>query len=168
MYKAVYADEYYSLWLRLLLVRDAIHRARQGELRQAGITVSEAGVLFYVHALGGRATPAEISRCLFKKPHGISTLISRMEKEGLVKKANDLERKNLLRVEMTEKGQQAYNHASERAVIHRIMSSLSEGERQQISSCLEKLHVHTRQKAVNLVRGEDLLPRVTQTDTKQA
>ena len=139
MREVVYADEYYSLWLRLLLVRDAIHRARQEELRQAGITVSEAGVLFYIHALGDRATPAEISRCLFKKPHGISTLISRMEKEGLVKKANDLERKNLLRVEMTEKGQQAYNHASERAVIHRIMSSLSEGERQQISSCLEKL-----------------------------
>ena len=139
MQKLIHADEYYNLWLRLILVRDAIHRARQGELRQASITVSEAGVLFYVQALGDRAIPAEISRCLFKKPHGISTLISRMEKEGLVAKVNDLERKNLLRVEMTAKGRQAYNHASKRTVIHRIMSSLSEEERQQLSSYLEKL-----------------------------
>lgn len=139
MEKFIYSDEYYRLWLLLILVRDAIHRARQEELRQVGITASEAGVLFYAHALGNRATPAEISRCLFKRPHGISMLVSRMEREGLVKKVSDLDRKNLVRVELTEKGQEAYNYASKRAVIHRIISSLPEEERQQLSSNLERL-----------------------------
>ncbi len=139
MEKIAYTDKYYALWLLLILVRDAIHRARQEELRQVGITASEAGVLFYAQALGDRATPAEISRCLFKRPHGISMLVSRMEREGLVKKVSDLDRKNLVRVELTEKGQEAYNYASKRAVIHRIISSLSEEERQQLSSNLEKL-----------------------------
>ena len=37
-----------------------------------------------------------------------------------------------------------------------------------LRNIMEKLHAHTRQKAVNLVGGKDLLPRVTQTDTKQA
>ena len=32
----------------------------------------------------------------------------------------------------------------------------------------EKLHANTRQQAVSMVGGQDLLPRVTQTDTKQA
>jgi MarR family multiple antibiotic resistance transcriptional regulator len=137
--KIVYTDKYYSLWLLLILVKDAIHRARQQELRQVGITSSEAGILFYAQALGNRATPAEISRHLFKRPHGISTLINRMEKKGLVRKVNDLDRKNLVRVELTAKGQQAYNHASERAVIHRIISSLPKKEIQQLSSSLEKL-----------------------------
>jgi len=139
MEKIAYTDKYYGLWLLLILAKDVIHRARQKELRQVGITASEAGVLFYAQALGDRATPAEISRCLFKRPHGISTLISKMEKEGLVNKVNDLDRKNLVRVELTEKGQQACNHASKRAVIHRIVSSLSEEEHQQLNSCLEKL-----------------------------
>jgi len=139
MEKFIYSDESYRLWLLLILVRDAIHRARQEELRQVGITASEAGVLFYAHALGNRATPAEISRCLFKRPHGISMLVSRMEREGLVKKVSDLDRKNLVRVELTEKGQEAYNYASKRAVIHRIISSLPEEERQQLSSNLERL-----------------------------
>ena len=66
-----------------------------------------------------------------------------MEKEGLVKKVNDLDRKNLVRVELTVRGQKVYNHAFKRAVIHRIMSSLSEEEGQQLSSCLEKLRSST-------------------------
>jgi DNA-binding MarR family transcriptional regulator len=137
--KIVYTDKYYGVWLLLILVKDAIHRARQQELREVGITSSEAGILFYARALGNRATPAEISRHLFKRPHGISTLINRMERKGLVRKVNDLDRKNLVRVELTEKGQQAYNHASKRAVIHRVISSLSEEEIRQLSFSLEKL-----------------------------
>ena len=78
MQKIMYTDKYYGLWLLLILTKDVIHRARQEELRQYGVTASEAGVLFYAQALGNRATPAEISRCLFKRPHGVSTLVSRM------------------------------------------------------------------------------------------
>lgn len=132
-------DKYYKLWLLLIQVKDAIHRARQKELRQVGITANEAGVLFYVQALGARANPAEIARCLFKRPHAISMLASKLAKEGLVNKVNDLDRKNLVRVELTVKGKQAFDHASKRAVIHRILSSLSEKERGQLSSHLEKL-----------------------------
>lgn len=64
MEKIVYTDEDYGLWLLLTLVKDVIHRARREELRQVGLTINEAGVLFYVHALGRKATPAEISRRL--------------------------------------------------------------------------------------------------------
>lgn len=35
-----------------------------------------------------------------------------------------------------------------------------------LRNIMEKLQAHTRQKAVSLVGGKDLLPRVTQTDTK--
>ena len=37
-----------------------------------------------------------------------------------------------------------------------------------VRTIMEKLHAHTRQEAVSLVGGKGLLPRVTQTDTKQA
>ena len=37
-----------------------------------------------------------------------------------------------------------------------------------LRNIMEKLHAHTRQQAVSLVGGKDLMPRVTQTDTKQA
>lgn len=37
-----------------------------------------------------------------------------------------------------------------------------------LRNIMGKLHAHTRQRAVSLVGGKDLLPRVTQPDTKQA
>ncbi len=37
-----------------------------------------------------------------------------------------------------------------------------------LRNIMEKLHAHTRQQAVSLVGGKGLLPRITQTDTKQA
>ena len=79
-------DISYALWLLLIQTNKAIHLARQEELANIGITVGEASVLYYANKLGRRATPTEISRHLSKMPHGISVLISRMEREGLVKR----------------------------------------------------------------------------------
>lgn len=133
-------DEDFGLWLLLIRAKDVIHKARHEELWQGGISSStEAGILFLVRSLSDRATPAEISRHLFRRSHGISTLISRMEKKGLVRKIHDLDRKNLVRVEMTDKGRQAYNYAARLTSIHRIISSLSEDERHRLSLLLGKL-----------------------------
>ena len=133
-------DEDFGLWLHLVRTKDVIHHARREELWQGGISSSaEAGILFLVRDLGDRATPAEISRHLFKRSHGISMLISRMEKKGLVKKVKDLERKNLVRVEMTERGQKAHQYAAQLESIHNIMSVLSKQERRQLDMSLNKL-----------------------------
>jgi DNA-binding MarR family transcriptional regulator len=116
-----------------------MYKARAKELFQYGITPEEAAVLFIVHAIGRRATPAEISRWLLREPHSTSGLINRMEKEGLVRKVKDLERKNMVRVAITKKGRQLHNQSSKRESIHRIMSSLAGDECQQMWECLYKL-----------------------------
>jgi len=132
-------DEDYNLWVLLHQTTDATLRARQKELDQSGISVIEVRVLVAIQAIGERATPSEISRRVFREPHSVSALLNRMEKRGLVKKTQDLDRKNLVRVSITEKGQQAYDKSIRRKSIRRIISSLSEEERQQLRSCLEKL-----------------------------
>ena len=136
-------DVSYALWLLLIQTNKAIHLARQEELANIGITVGEASVLYYANKLGRRATPTEISRHLSKMPHGISVLISRMEREGLVKKVKDLDKKNLIRVQLTDKGRQCHQQASKREVIKSIMSSLPEGDFLQLVSLLEKLRSAT-------------------------
>jgi len=148
------SDEDYTLWVLLRQACDAALRARDKELSQYGISVEEAAVLFVVEANGERATPSEISRWLFREPHSTSGLIIRMEKDGLVRKLNDLERKNMLRVVMTEKGREAYEKSTARESIHRTMSSLSEDERQLLRSCLERL----RNEALKELRVERKAP----------
>jgi MarR family transcriptional regulator for hemolysin len=98
------ADESFNLWWLLDQTRHLLFRARQKELDGYNISVRQAAVLFVVEATGEQATPVEISRRLLRRHHTITGILSRMEKEGLVRKTKDLERKNLIRVSLTEKG----------------------------------------------------------------
>ena len=132
-------DEDYKLWVLLSQAADTTLRARQKELDRYGISTAEAAVLFAVQAIGDRATPAEITRWLLREPHTVTELLNRMERGGLVTKAKDLERKNLVRVSITEKGRQAYKQSTKRKSIRKVMSVLSREERQQLGSYLERL-----------------------------
>jgi len=132
-------DQDYELWWMILHLRRAMHKLRARELYEYGITPEEAAVLFVVQAIGDRATPAEIARHLLREPHSISALVSRMQAGGLVRKVKDLERKNLVRVTLTDKGREAYRQSTKREVVHRIMSCLSEEERKQLKMLLQKL-----------------------------
>ena len=133
------ADRDYELWVLLHQTRDAIYKAREKELARFGLSSITAAALFIVEAINVPATPAEISRWLFREPHSVTGLLNRMEKQGLVRKTKDLEKKNLVRVTLTDKGREAHELSSHRAVIHRILSVLSEEQRQQLTSCLQTL-----------------------------
>ncbi len=150
-----YADaQYYHLWWLLVSLRRAGYKARAKELFKYGITPEEAAVLFVIKTHGYRTTPAEISRWLLRESHTVSSLLIRMEKKGLVKKVKDLERKNMVRVAITEKGQQVYDQADKRESVKKIMSVLSEEEYLQFKAYLVKL----RNKAFEELRLERTPP----------
>ena len=135
----VATDRDYELWVLLCQACKAMIRARENKLRPVGITRMQAAVLFIVKAVKVPATPAEISRWLFREPHTVSGLLDRMEKQGLVRKVNDLERKNLIRVEITEKGEEAYRRSRELKVIPKTLSRLSPKERDNLRAYLKTL-----------------------------
>lgn len=138
----MFNDQDYRLWVLLNQVRDAILKARQKELNQYNISATQAATLLAIEAIGLKATATEISRRLFLKPHSVAGqagILSRMEKKGLVRRLKDLDRKNLVRVVLTEKGREAYYQSTKQESIRQIVSSLSEEERQQLTSCLHTL-----------------------------
>jgi len=139
-----YADPDQDMWLFLTHTRYAIYRARERELQRYGISPEQVGVLFIVQALKNKATPSEISRFIMRQPHTVSALIDRMEEIGFVKKYHDLDKKNLVRVSITEKGLQAYELSRKRGPIHRIMAVLTDEERVQLRELLRKLQVEAR------------------------
>lgn len=139
MKTAVASREDYELWVLLDQTCAAIIRARENELRPVGISGMQAAVLFIVKAVKGPATPAEISRWLFREPHSVSGLLNRMEKDGLVRKVKDLERKNLIRVAITEKGEEAYQQSKATKVISEILSCLTRKKKENLRAYLEAL-----------------------------
>ena len=132
-------DEDYELWVLLHQTTDAISKARGKELTKYRISQMQAAVLFIVDVLGNKATVSEIARWLLREPHSVSGLVTRMEREGLVRKVSDLHRKNLVRVAITEKGRQAYYQSTKRESIHRIISSVTKQKRQRLALCLRTL-----------------------------
>jgi len=139
-----YSDEDHDLWMLLTHTRYAIYRSREKELHRYGVSPEQVGVLFIVQALDTKATPSEISRFILRQPHTVSALIERMAEKGFVKKMHDLERKNLVRVSLTEKGKKVYEYSTKRGPIHRIMNVLAPAERTQLRKLLQKLHAQAR------------------------
>jgi DNA-binding MarR family transcriptional regulator len=146
-------DNDQDLWLLLTHTRYAVFRAREKELQRYGVSPEQVGLLFVVQALGPKATPAAISRQIIRQPHTVSALVDRMAKRGLVKKVKDLDRKNLVRVVMTEKGKKTYELSTKRGPIHRIMSSMAPEEKKNFRATLEKL-LATARKEIGLDRDE--------------
>lgn len=118
---------------------DAAFKARDKELKPYGLSGQEAATLFIIQAIGNKVTPAHIARWLFREHHTVSALLGRMEKKGLIKKAKDPHRKNIWRVGLTDKGRKAYRQSIKWESIHEVMSTLSDDERQQLISSLNKV-----------------------------
>src|SRR5512136_1516822 len=99
-------EEEYEVWRLLNQVRDAMMRLRDREVRPLGVTSMQGGVLWVLRSLekaGMVATPAEISRWLFRQPPTILALLSRMEKLGLITCTENTEGRRQVLVEMTDK-----------------------------------------------------------------
>ena len=134
------SDPKYQLWALLAETRRALLNVRRRELKPYGISPKKSALILAVEAMTDRvATPAEISRWLFREPHTVSELVTRMERQGLVSRAKDLGSKKLVRVSLTEKGREICNQSKKLESIRRILSCLSEEEQQQLRSYLFRL-----------------------------
>jgi len=112
--------------------------------------------VWIVKAIGEEATPAEISRWLIREPHALSLLLNQMEKKGLVIKTKDLERKNMVRISLTDKGEEALRQAQKSETISRMMSFFSYEEQ----DCLREHLLTLRNKALEEleIKNEMALP----------
>lgn len=127
------------LWQIIARTDHIITKLRQKELRQFGINMNEAIVLFTVLRLRKLATPANISRQLFWEPHTVSEQLTGMEKKELVRKVRDLERRNLVRIAVTEKGLEAYRKSAIRKSTREVMSVLTRDEQVQLWKLMAKI-----------------------------
>lgn len=131
-------DEYYRLWLLLAQTRSAIFKVRHKVIGQY-LHPNQAAALVSIWAMQGQITPAVLSRRLFLEPHSVSELIMRMQKKGLVSKKKDKKRGNVVRISMTEKGKEMCRHVMGKELIARVMSVLTDKQRDQLRTCLTVL-----------------------------
>ena len=133
------------LWENIVMTCSTLERARELELAQVGLTIPQAGVLYFLKTASAPLTPMKLSRLMHKQPHTISALVTRMEADGLLKTAKDLKRKNWVRVSLTKKGQEAFNRQITQKLARNVTSCLSKKEKNAIAPICDKLRVHAAQ-----------------------
>ena len=132
-------DKYFDLWELLALTQHAIYNVRELELREYGITPNQAYVLKRIHQLKDKATQVQIAHFTFRKQNTVSINMKRMEKQGLLTRNRNEDRKNLVMLSLTKKGEEAYKKSLGRQTINNVMSSLTEEQIDRMHTYLDTL-----------------------------
>ena len=135
-------------WETLVIAYNTLERARELELARVGLTISQAGILYYLKTAEEPLTPMKLSNRAHRQPHTVGALVKRMEAQGLVKTSKDLKRKNWVRVSLTKKGEEAFKRQVTEKTVRNATSCLSKEERDALIAICHKL----RAKGVQLIR----------------
>jgi DNA-binding MarR family transcriptional regulator len=132
-------DKEYDLWILLSRVYHLIAMLRKLELSKYNILPVQSYILFIIKALGNENTPSNISEYVYQQRSSISDILNRMVKQGLIKKTNKARGNKRVIVTLTAKGEKALKLSKNREYLHKVMSSLTEEEKQQLESAMEIL-----------------------------
>ena len=129
------------LYSRLLIgkTRQILFRARKKELDSYSVSPRQAHVITCIYELGERASLNELAKRTERNLNTLSINMTKMEQAGLVKKIRDTPKSTKLRYELTETGLNIYNEIKGIKSAKKIMETLTEEERQQLITLLEKI-----------------------------
>ncbi len=139
MAQQIKADKDYTLVAQIMQVADILVKVRERELLPQNLSATGAAILFLVDAMGKDVTPARITRMLLREPHSISGILMRMEVQGLVKRTKDMERKNLIRITLTAKGEKALKQAMKLEGTMHVLSKLTAAQQKELRATLTAL-----------------------------
>jgi len=134
-----FRDEDWRLWISLRNVAHKTARIRNDELRKYGISFIQAAIIYIIKNADVPVTPSEISRRMDRERQTITEILNRMQKNGLINRVKDLSQKNQVRIELTDKGREAYRNSSSLTSIHRLLSCLSIEEKHNLKDYLKKI-----------------------------
>jgi DNA-binding MarR family transcriptional regulator len=148
--KKQYAGGPYDLFLKnpsqrtfILFVQtaDAVLKYGDAVLFEAGLSLVKHMLLQLLEAHGGSLTPTEISRMTLREKHDITTLIRRLERDGLIETSRDQTDRRSINVMITEKGRQAIKDTGPvaRRVVRDIMSSIPNSTAVELEKTLKIL-----------------------------
>lgn len=128
-------DDNLRLWHLFFIARSSVSRARDLELAEIGITPEQSGALFLLAR--GNSTIRQMANAWCRQPNSVSTLLDRMEKQGLVKKIR-IPKQRDLEVRITSKGRKSYKRIlATGRIIDFVFNKFSEEDRQDFVRCMK-------------------------------
>ena len=113
--------------------------------RKARISSSRFTLLQALSLSSGKMRPSEVAERMLRERHNITTLVHRLERDGLVRTERDNRDKRYVNIILTDEGRKVLSQAIPvaRDIMNQVMLSISEGD----AVLLEKLLRVLRQNA---------------------
>lgn len=153
-------DQAYLFWVLFQQAYSAMSRVREKELASLGITSHQATLLAVIFELGDRATPSRISRRMLRKSHTVTELINRAMQMNLIVKKPNPDRKNGVRVVLTDKGRKTCNRMKDMNILRRLISVLPPDQLEYSQSFFKLLRDNALNELVG-VKGKWIPPKLT-------
>ncbi|MBN2039447.1 MAG: winged helix-turn-helix transcriptional regulator [Spirochaetes bacterium] len=132
-------------WLLIHQVSRLLNVAEYSIFAKLGLRKKKHSVLLALKNLKNPVTVTDVARWLDRNSNGISMLINRMEKEGLIDKIRDMPDQRIVRLTITEKGEDYFEKGKllNRELVKTIFNDIDEEDLEKLSILLQKLRKKT-------------------------
>jgi DNA-binding MarR family transcriptional regulator len=143
--KFTFTNHLAKTWLLIHQCHRLLTRAENAAFNQVGLTTRKHAVLFALRNLKTPVTVTDVAHWLDRNPNGISMLVDRMVKDGLVNRIKDLADRRSVRLEITAKGEKAITTGNKltRQVYKQVFAGISTNDFKKISAILERVRFKT-------------------------
>ena len=126
-------------WLLLHQAHNLVSKCENMVFSQYGLSAEQHAVLLAIRHIKGPATPKDIARWLDRNPNGISVIINRMAKAGIVRATRDMRDRRSVRLVITRQGKEILDRATVAGwkLTQDILSSLKEEDLHNFIRLLE-------------------------------
>lgn len=148
--KFTFANPLMKTWLLIHQTHNLMTRSENAIFAKLGLSTRKHSVLIAIKTLPSPVTITDIARLLDRKANGISMLVDRMVKDGLVSRVRDMPDHRAVRLIINSKGQECLEEANRhtRQFFQDLFADIDEEDLRKVSGILQKV----RGRALDFVR----------------
>jgi DNA-binding MarR family transcriptional regulator len=120
---------------------DAVSKYADSLFYKAGLSTIKFMILHILAFNGGSMTPSELARWVLRERHNITTLVRRLERDGLVTAERNDKDRRFVNVTLTSKGGKVLAQSTPVAkeIVNQVMLSITENEVASLAKPLKVL-----------------------------
>ena len=119
----------HTAFMLFMQTANAVQKLSDSTLyKKCGLSTSKFAVLQILDVSNGTMTPSEIARWILRERHNVTTLVSRMKREGFVEVEPSTTDRRSVNIILTDKGRVKLKEAQPVAagIVDQVMGSMSE------------------------------------------
>jgi DNA-binding MarR family transcriptional regulator len=139
--KFTFTNPLMKTWLLIHQSHNLMTRSENAVFAKLGLSTRKHSVLLAINNMPSPVTVTDVARWLDRNANGISMLVDRMVKDGLVSRVRDMPDHRAVRLVITGKGEECIEEANRLTwqLFQSIFSEISQADLRKMSSLLEKV-----------------------------